>query len=60
MEHDPNEPSRVQTAFHALDADYQLALEEMAHTLATLGYQVMITEASPNVLKVEIWVINKN
>ena len=59
LEYDSNDPSKVQTAYRKLSADYQLAIEEMAHTMAKLGYHVVIKEAGPKVLEIEIWLANK-
>lgn len=44
--------------FHKLDADIQLALEELDHTLATLGIQLVIKSCAKGVLEMEIWITN--
>jgi predicted ArsR family transcriptional regulator len=33
----------TRTAFHQLDADVQIAIEELVHTLAGLGFMAEIT-----------------
>jgi hypothetical protein len=47
----------MRAKFYSQDTDVQLALEELDHTLALLGYQVVVTEVLDNVLKVEIWCV---
>lgn len=41
---DPDEAMEgtTRTAFHRLDADVQLAIEELSHTLASLGYLIEV------------------
>lgn len=41
-----NEPGETRTKFHQLDCDIQIAIEELSHVLADLGFQVVIKNVS--------------
>lgn len=55
-----DEPGKTRTEFHKLDADLQLAIEELSHTLANLGYQLIVKGANPKMLDIEVWILNKD
>lgn len=50
------EPGYTRTEFHKLDADIQLAIEELDHTLSNHNAQVTITSCEKGILKMEIWI----
>ena len=54
----PSSIGTTRNEFHKLDADLQLAIEELDHTLANLGLQLIIKSCKDGVLEVEVW-INK-
>lgn len=51
-----SEQGTTRTEFHKLSTDLQLAIEELDHTLATLGFQLIIKSCVDGVLEMEVWV----
>lgn len=52
------DPGTTRTAFHKLEADLQLALEELAHSVAQLGYILVIHNAASGNLEISIRISN--
>lgn len=55
-----HEKEELRMSFYSLDADMQLAIEELDHTLSIQGYQVVIKSATEKVLDIEIWIVNEH
>lgn len=52
------EPGQTRTEFHKLDADIQLAVEELNHTLANNGAQLVVKSCAKKVITLEVWLSN--
>lgn len=50
------DPGFTRTEFHKLNADIQLAIEELDHTLSNHGACLVITSCEKGILSMEIWV----
>jgi len=53
-----HDPGTTRTAFHKLEADVQVALEDLDHAMATLGYIVIVSGAATGNLEISIRIAN--
>jgi len=53
-----HDPGTTRTAFHKLEADLQLAVEELAHSVAQLGYILIIRNCASGSLEISVAISN--
>lgn len=53
-----HDPGTTRTAFHKLEAELQLALEELEHAMAALGFIVVVKACAEGKLEIDVSIAN--